>query len=142
MSLNLTQAESLHAEYVRLTGLDVRYTHMHRFYWENWIVNGFTREDLALAVSHLRKKFRNDPIKFAAATRFRNFIGNPECFAEDLAEAKAFQRKPKVDTGKTSVLAATGRSAPETGKDNYRSVADIIAGEKAFEAFRALKNTL
>ena len=74
----------------------------------------------------------------APNTRFPHING---FFSKDLAETRALARRPRIDSSRAEALRATGRPSAEP-PPGARSAADIIAGEKAFEQFRNLKNSL
>lgn len=128
--------ERLHKLFVSLTGrdipLDIQGVRAHQ--WFDWAAEGFTDDDLRLVVAHVRKGIR-DGRRNEGALKFVNLIGEPLRFGEDLAEAKALARVPKVDKGRESVLRATGRSTQ--GRDNFTP-----AGQAAFEALKKFRESL
>lgn len=139
MNLNQDQIQQLHQLYQQLTGLSVPLTMGRIFTWEAWGSSGYTSEDLRVVVSFLRGKIKGGR-KTIACLRFSTFIGNPDFFGEDLAEARAVGRHTPMPEAKEEVLRATGR--PTEPEPKCRSAAEILAAEKAFEAFRALKESL
>lgn len=134
-----SQIRYLHSEYVRLTGLDIRLTMPRIFQWESWAANGFNQAHLEMVVKHLKRRIP-DAQRQARAFRFEWFIGRPETFGEDLAEAKALHRAPSTNTDRESVLRVTGR--PTATKDNVRSAADILAGENALRELLKVRDSL
>lgn len=141
MFMNITQEQiaELHRVYGEMTGLAVPLTQGNIFRWEAWCFHGFNLADLRLVVGFLKGKIKTGP-KTIACLRFSNFIGNPEFFAEDLAEARAVGRRPVVDKGRREVLRVTGRETER--KPEFRTAAQILAGEEAFKQFQALKAQL
>lgn len=110
---------------------------MQRVYaWELWSASGFTTDDLAVTVRHLKSRSR-EPLR---AFRFEWFIGNTERFGEDLAEARALLRGPKPDPGKESVLKATGRTA--AAPEQVVTPAQVLAGNAALKALLDLRDSL
>lgn len=138
----------LHALYVELTGQDVRLDSSRENAWFLWIKMGFSEDDLKVMVYHLRKGIQAGTRQLAAL-KFRNLIGQPDYFEEDLAEAKARMRVPKIDQARASVLGASGRPGAEhDGKERMaaavppaaRPVSEVI--EKQFQEFKKLKEEL
>lgn len=86
----------------------------------------FTHDDLRLVVKRL-----NHQIKFQkrnpGSLKFRNIIGNPDYFEEDLSEARAALR-PRPPVEKEITYGTTRRivANPGTGEAT-RSIADVIA---------------
>lgn len=115
---------ALHKVYVAITNRDMPMTMRMAFAWEDWVGHGFCESDLRLVVSHIKdliKDNRRRPESF----RFHNLIEDTDRFLEDLAEARALARKPKVDAGKAAVLRDSGRKAePDGGK--FRPVGELI----------------
>jgi hypothetical protein len=121
------QIQSLHAAYVRLTGLPLPLNMSRRFVWLAWMARGFTEQDLATLVSHYRKTVDKEPIRMRML-RFDRFIGDTQRFEEDLAEAKAMTRtRPpalqQIHTGDTT------RLVPNPGtQDTSRKARDVVKG--------------
>lgn len=131
------QILDLHGLYQTLTGLEVPLTFGRRYQWEVWALNGWNREDLAVTIEHLRKKIR-EGVKTIACFRFSTLIGNTEFFGEDLAEARALARRPKINPGRAQVLKATGR--PEKiDPPPAKPARDVLAEAKALAEFRKWK---
>jgi hypothetical protein len=130
---------AIHAYYCRLTGHDLELNFEREHFWMLWLHHRWTAADLALVVRAIKKAIIARERK-PAALLFRNLIGDTGRFEEDLSHYRALARMPRRDPGRSRALAATGRS--EETINTARSVADIIAGEQAFAAFRALKETL
>jgi hypothetical protein len=137
------QIDELHAEYCRLTNLNIP---LKRTVWDasrerpwfDFIKAGHTKEDLATVVSHIRKRIKQGR-RYTESLAFRNLIVNLDLFAELLAEAKAEGRAPTYGP-RERVLEATGRSAyldtPVQTPDQ------VMQSSKAFEEFRKMKETL
>ena len=140
----IDQIKSLHSLFCELTGrpvvLDLQGYREHQ--WHDWLKFGFTPDDVRLTVKYLKAKV-NKGERNEGCLKFNNLIGNPLGFEEDLHQARAESRKPKVDHSLNRVLKCTGRpTKQEEVKVTVRAAADVIAGEKAFEQFRALKESL
>jgi len=97
---------------------------------------------LRLVIAHLQRGIREQK-RNPGALKFRNLIGMPDYFEEDLAEARAQARgaQSKVQSPKSKVLQATGRTATEPDRA-ARTPAQIMAADQAFAEFRKLKDTL
>lgn len=130
----------LHSLYVSLTGQAIRLDMAREHEWYHWTLRGFTPDDLRLMVAHLKREIAAGK-RNHGALKFRNLIVNLDWFEEDLAEAKALARRPKVDPARADALRATGRS-PADPPPAAKSTAEIMAASKAFEQFRNLKNQL
>lgn len=135
------ETRALHDSYLRLTGLDLRYSIFHHYHWERWLSEGFTKQELDLVVHYIKRRIRDGSRKLESF-KFSNLIGNTERFAEDLsmARAEARDRQSKGDPNKRSVLASTGRIEPLV--NTVRSAAQIMADMKAFEEFKKVKDNL
>lgn len=140
--------QGLHALYVQLTGFEIRLDAGRENDWFLWLKFGFSEDDLKVMVYHLRKGIQAGTRQLAAL-KFRNLIGQPDYFEEDLAEAKARMRVPKVDAAREGVLKASGRpGAAHAGTERMaapeppaaRPVSDVI--KKQFEEFQKLKGEL
>lgn len=137
--INQSQIEHLHSSYCTLTGISIPLTMQRIYQWEAWGACGYSEKDLAAVVKLLKEKIRRQR-KTISCLRFSCLIGNTEWFGEDLGEVQANNRGPVRCADRESVLKSTGRI--EQVKDTVRSAADILAGMKAFEEFRALKEAL
>jgi hypothetical protein len=135
------ECKACHDHYVQLSGLPVPYTLYHEYSWSVWIDHGFKRDDLEPAIKYIKRRIR-DGHRQRESLMFRNLIAHPETFADDFAMAKANERLPKINAGLRDVLEATGRPTQAVVDRPARSASDIIAGEKAFEQFRAMKEAL
>ena len=104
----------LHALYCRITGFDIRLDPNRESQWFYWSKAGFNERDLVDMVAFLRKAIANNERK-PASLYFRNLIGQPDYFEEDLAGLRARQRARPVDPARVEALRATGRDpAPPT----------------------------
>lgn len=128
------RATQFHNLYCSLTGLQLKLMMREVFAWSAFVAHGFTEDDLRLVVPHIKAKIKAGR-KWPSALLFRNLIEREDLFNEELSEAKAASRVPKVDQGKEEVLRATGRPTQHTYKVTP-------AGEAAFEALRKLKESL
>lgn len=82
------QVMTIHGEYCRLTdqvGLTLRYDRMRG--WADWLRAGFTAEDLRLVTRYLRRGIATGA-RNQGALKWRNLIGQPDAFEEDLYEAR------------------------------------------------------
>lgn len=132
--------ESLHQTYLDYSGM-ICVLHTARYFpWEAWLERGFTEADLKLVIRHIKNEI-NDHRRTMAALKFSNLIQDADRFEEDLSVARALARRPKPDYERTRVLQATGRTETVT-TTNAVPIKDVLAGMKAFEAFKALKENL
>jgi hypothetical protein len=107
------QIKELHAEYCRLTKLNLA---LKRNEWDasrvrpwfDFIKAGHTKEELALVIA-FRKKRIKEGRRYPESLSFRNLICNLDYFGEDVAEARAVNRSPRIDHERKFVLEATGR---------------------------------
>lgn len=87
---------ALHQEYCARTAYDLVLNGMRENTWRDWITYNreqpFTVEDLKLVIAYLRVKIRASE-RNEGALRFRNLIGNPDYFEEDLQQAKKWQQE-------------------------------------------------
>lgn len=134
MTDEMPNATRMHKLYCSLTGLDLKLMMREVFAWNAFAAHGFTEDDLKLVVPNIKAKIKAGR-KWPSALLFRNLIENESNFNEELSEAKALARVPKVDKGRESVLRATGRSTQ--GRDNFTT-----AGQAAFEALKKFRESL
>lgn len=128
--------ETLHAAYVRETGMKV-VLHINRHWpWEMFALK-FTEADLVAVCRHLKNEVKRGK-RQATALMFSRLITNLDTFEEELQlvrAAKALFRRPSMDNGKQSVLVATGRQ--ETPKlETARTADQIMKDDKAFKELR------
>lgn len=131
--------KSLHDLYCRLTGMTIPLTMPRIYQWEFWLSKGFEEKDLYSVIRMLNVKI-SQGIKTITCLKFHYLIGNIDWFEEDLAEANALKRRPPPETPRQEILRATGRPKPE--EDTCRTAAQVLDGIRAFEQFKALRNTL
>jgi len=131
----------LHSDYQDATGLMVTLTMDKVMSWRHWMAMGWNKDDLILVVRMLHRKIEDRP-RLLRSMRFEWFIGNRERFDEDLAEARALDRVPKVCASKASVLRATGRPAQQFFADTVKSAEDVMRADAALAAFIKLKESL
>jgi len=137
-----TIVSDLHRLYVGLTGLQVSLNMAREVDWGRWLQwrkPPFTADDLRAVVAHIRRGIR-DGARNPGALKFRNLIGMPDYFEEDLAEAMARSRAPRIDAGRTAALEAAGRD-PKPAPNPERSAAEVLSS-KAFQEFCKLKDNL
>ena len=130
----------LHALYCQLTGLVIPLDMQRETIWFEWQRRGHGEPELRVVVAHLQRGIREQR-RNPGALKFRNLIGMPDYFEEDLAEARAarraYQSRPQGD--KQSVLKATNR---DTTPANRERKLDEILSSDAFKAFIDFKKTL
>lgn len=136
------QIAQLHSLYCQYSGRQVRLdcSGAGESLWYAWLKMGFTVEDLKTVIDYLRSGISKGT-RNPGCLKFRNLIGDPLAFGDELAEAKAVLRnaiKPK--TGRESVLEATGR--PAAPKTTVQTPEQILAGMKAKAEFSALGKAL
>lgn len=136
-----TLPKRLHDLYVTLTGFEIRWGVDRLYPWELFALR-FGEDDLRLVIKWI--KGRHATGKPARSLTFRSLISGPgslDYFEEDLCQAKAElrTRKQQGDPNRRAVLAATGRPAADRPA---RSAAEIAAGMREFEKFKALKESL
>lgn len=125
MTDNTKTYARLHAVYLLATGADVPLTMSRIFTWEAWCARGWESTDLILVVKHIKSRIKEGR-RWPESFRFSNLIENTSRFEEDLSEARALNRIPKVDHGKAEVLRATGRPLTDN-QTTARPVGDIVA---------------
>lgn len=135
-----TRIHKLHALYIALTGLDVRLDMARENDWVIWLRMGGDEAGLPIVIAHIRRGIKENK-RNHGALKFRNLIGQPDYYEEDLAEAKAMARNAHHPTPKTDILQATGRPPAEPTRPP-RTAGEILEGQKAFEEFRKLKGKL
>lgn len=141
----IAKIQSLARAYYQLTGFHMREGYLMNCQAREWLLLGFTEDDLKLVVAHIRKKVESERIR-AAMLRWSFLIGNPVRFDEELQEARAVKRNAKpAKTNRERVLEVTGRVEPESGNNfGVKTPAQVMsaAGKKAFEEFKALRRQL
>lgn len=133
------QIQELHRNYCSLTGITIPLTMQRIYQWEAWGVSGWTRDDLALVIRHLKEKIRRGQ-KTISCLRFGYLIGNTEWFGEDLGEAQAVAKNQVRHTPRESVLRATCRETQMP--DKVRTAEQIMAGNEALKALLQLRASL
>jgi hypothetical protein len=125
--------EALHKMYGQLTGLLIPLDMQRETMWFEWQRRGHGEAELREVVAHLRRGIREQK-RNPGALKFRNLIGMPDYFEEDLAEARAAHRafKARPQGQLASVLQSTGR--PTDPKGEAKPIAEIIKGD-AFKQF-------
>lgn len=130
--------EDLHTLYGQLTGLIIPLDMQRESMWFEWQRRGHGAPELREVVAHLRRGIREQK-RNPGALKFRNLIGMPDYFEEDLAEARAsrraYQARPQGQLA--SVLKATGRDIQPKGE--AKSSAEILESPafKDFQQFAA-----
>ena len=133
--------KSLHSRWQKLTGQTAPWTMSSHYRWERWAgVHGYTERDLSIVIYHIKDLIRQKR-RFPQSFLLRNLLDD-ERFADDLSMAMALERERKDagDINRNRVLKATGRD--RTDYRFARTPEQIMAGSKAFEAFRKMKEEL
>ena len=132
--------ELLHKLYGQLTGLLIPLDMQRESMWFEWQRRGHGELELREVVAHLQRGIREQR-RNVGALKFRNLIGSPDYFEEDLAEARANRRAAaaKPSPPLASVLRATGR--PVEPKGRAKSV-DEIAQSDSFKKFTQFRQSL
>ena len=89
MNATRQQIEALHDQYVAQTGHAIFLNPERERTWFEWLrfrQPPFTAEDLGLVIAKIKRGI-HDGSRNAGALKFRNLIGQPDYFEEDLAEA-------------------------------------------------------
>lgn len=127
------QIEALHELYVAQTRHAIFLNPDRERTWFEWLrfrQPPFTADDLRLVIEKLKRGIK-DGSRNAGALKFRNLIGQPDYFEEDLAEARA-QSRPKPPAMKTVVSrdaqGTAERRVPSDGtEDTTRSAGEVLA---------------
>jgi hypothetical protein len=129
--------EALHKLYGELTGLLIPLDMQRESMWYEWQRRGHGPQELREVVAHLRRGIREQK-RNPGALKFRNLIGMPDFFEEDLAEARAarraFQSRPQGQLA--HVLQASGRDIQPKGEAKPISEVVNSAAFKDFKSFR------
>jgi len=132
--------EDLHQIYCQVTGLIIPLDMQRETIWFEWQRRGHGAPELREVVAHLRRGIREQK-RNPGALKFRNLIGMPDYFEEDLAEARAarraFQARPQGQLA--GVLKATGRDAQPKGE--AKSIGEIVESD-AFQQFKQFRSAL
>lgn len=133
--------KQIHALYVSLTGMSLRYDFNKEYQWAAFVKRGFTDVDLRDVIKHLKSEIKIGK-RNIGALKFSNLVWNLDGFEEDLALVRALKRVPRTDRNREAALNSSGRNLVADTKDTSRSAADILAGEKAFEALKVMRDHL
>lgn len=104
------EIQAMHAIYCRLTGFQLSLDMAREHAWFEVRRRGVGPAELGVLIGHLQRQIKAGN-RNPGCLKFRNLVGNPDYLEEDLAEAKAQARRPRVDPGRASVLQATHRPA-------------------------------
>ena len=130
--------ESIHRLYCALTGFNLRLDMNREHVWFEYLKAGFTEPDLIMVIRHLKWCKRNGLP--ARSLNFHTLIQQLDWIEETLAECKARARTYRPDPDKASVMAATGRKDERVSQ--VRSAGDVLAGMKALDEFKKMKENL
>jgi len=116
----------LHDLYVKLSGMEIKFTSYHLYVWERWLHDGFTREDLELTCKYLNREIKAGNRKRPAVFKFIGFIQDTAKFADELAAARSDQRERQAhpNPAREQALREAGIAIPE--RETVRSAADIL----------------
>lgn len=132
----IQQVARLHSVYVMTTGQRIALNAARERTWWDWIQfrkeEPFTEADLRAVVAHIRRGIGNGT-RNHGALKFRNLIGCPDYFEEDLADAQARSRKPGIDPGRAAALTATGRDPQSQPAMNKLKDPDPVPARTAEE---------
>lgn len=131
------QTQSMHHVYNLLSGLAIPFSMSLHFRYEMLIAQGMTADDLGLVINYVKRRIR-EKRRERESLLPRNILRDYSNFQEDLSMARAEQRSQL--SPRDTALKALGR--PVEASKPARSVADILAGEKAFKELLALKERL
>ncbi len=141
------QIHRLHTIYAHITGHSVTLDAARERDWYDWLKRIAAIQPaihpeaaLHLVVGKIQRGIREQK-RNPGALKFRNLIGQPDYFEEDLAEARAQARRGPTDHPRAEVLRATGRPSAEPSREP-RTPAQIMEADRAFEEFRKLKETI
>lgn len=124
------QIEHLHGLYCKLSGLPMRLDMHREAVWFEWLRRGFTAEDLALVLRHLRKAIAGGS-RNPGALKFSNVIGQPDYFEEDLALSRAQGRARPPGTITVSTGPTTRRVANPGTAETSIPVGQVIEAMRA-----------
>lgn len=115
---------ALHAVYCECSGLPIANTLQRVFCWESWLSHGWTEADLRLVVTTLRRKCEKGERWACSSLLFSRLIRDTDRFEELLSEFRAMARTKRTESGKASVLRATGRPTepPDPGPKSAEQV--------------------
>jgi hypothetical protein len=119
--MNHTIVHQLHGEFCKLTGQTLQLDYLRESMWMLWIQAGKTAEcpaghtieDLRDMINELKRAIRAQE-RNPGALKFRNLIGNPDWFAEDIQELRARRKARRPEPGRDQAMRATGRVNAET----------------------------
>ncbi len=131
---------AIHAVYCNATSFDLVLTMSRHYAWSAFKAAGWTAKDLVLVIDHLKAKIKRGH-KWSSCLRFYPLICRLDEFEEELQEARALARIPKVDKVKESVLKATGRTT-QPQPDNVKTPESILRGEEGLKALLKLRDSL
>lgn len=167
MSQQATTGEliaQLHRAYVQCTGLSLPLDMQRESMWFDWLrclkpqladMHIGPEQALRIVIMRIRAGICSER-RQPGALKFRNLIGQPDYFQEDLAEALAVERarKRQGDPSRAEVLDAIGRgaAAPAHGDRTISAVMKSAISEVkppespaariAFEQFKKFKDSL
>jgi len=122
------ELQDLHDTYVRITGLDVKFS-IHYWTWENFS-KFFTKEDLVLVLNWIKRKNKQAEHKYRRSLAITKLIGDEEKFDELRAQAAAEERnRRKPLTPKQRVMEQWRPTVVEddtTRKDNTKRAAEAL----------------
>lgn len=136
---DLTQpTEMVHKAYCAMTGLYVPLTMARMCTWHAWLCRGWTIDHLRLVVNFISHKL-SEPAR-TNSLRFSRLIEDMDRFEEDLAEAQARARVPRIDAGRAQVLRATGRVVERPTSEPKSAEAILRANQALAELLKVRDN--
>ena len=138
MSQTRIRIEELHALYTALTGHALFLNADRERMWFEWLRYRnppFTSNELGLVIRRIKRGIEEGS-RNVGALKFRNLIGQPDYFEEDLAEATA-RARPLPPQEKVVKTGNVERIVPTTGcEPRERAIGDV-----ALNLLRKLKDS-
>lgn len=140
------QIPALHGEYCRLTGQSIALNYTREAAWFEWLRwrrhQPYTVQDLQAVVGYLQQAIRKGDRR-PACLAFRNLIGMPDWFEEDLALARQSLRPRHASAPR--VVRTTGADGVTTERRMTCAGTDDTSkpvSETALKLLREFKETL
>lgn len=138
--ISSADTRAIHEAYCRATKLTLKYTTYHHYVFERFLAEGHTQAELELVIAYLWKLVRKGQ-RTMQTFNFQSLIRDEPRFLDDLAQATAASRMPKVDAEKESVLKSTGR-AEQSMAPTAVSAKAVLERPKLAEMLAEWKKTL
>lgn len=134
------EVRPLHDLYCKLTNREMPLSITMIFSWVQWKSHGWGEDELHLVVNHIKTMISKGR-RYRESFRFNNLIMDTMRFQEDLSEARALSRIPKVDQGKASVLRGTFRPA-EPSTPDAKPAGEILSRMEIAKRLKELRLNL